>query len=583
WAVHGPDPLGIGATGQDADVVIAQFTGQTDALTEVLALVQGWPPDERTLVVVTRGAVAARPGDTVPDLVHAPVHGLVRSAQSEHPGRFLLVDVDDDPASLTALPAAIAAAGADGEPQIAVRAGVPLAPRLVRLARQTVTTTPRTGTALVTGATGTLGAELAKHLVAAHGYRRLVLTSRSGPAAPGATELVAELTELGAHATVVACDVADRAAIAGVLAAIPPEHPLTAVAHTAAVLDDGVVAALTPDRLRHVLTPKARGALNLHELTRDADLEIFALFSSAAGVLGGAGQGNYAAANTYVDALAQHRAAIGLPAVSLAWGPWAQRSALTGDLTDTDLRRLARHGLIPMATEDGLRLFDEALTAGRALVVPMGFSPAALRAGGAEVAPLLRGLVSTGGAASAAGSAEALRRKLTAAPDTERGRILLDLVRTQTAIVLGYGNPGLVDARRGFVELGLDSLTGVELRNRLARGTGLRLPATTVFDHPTPDALARHLRTGLEPRPGGAGPAAFAELARLERALAGVTPGGAELMADRGALTTRLRALLDHLTDVPTDHTAHAEVPDSLDSATAEDLYTLLDQEFSKS
>ena len=173
-----------------------------------------------------------------------------------------------------------------------------------------------------------------------------------------------------------------------------------------------------------------------------------------------------------------------------------------------------------------------------------------------------------------------MRRKLSAASDTERGRILLDLVRTQTAIVLGYGNPGLVDARRGFVELGLDSLTGVELRNRLARGTGLRLPATTVFDHPTPDALARHLRAGLEPRAADAGPAALAELARLERALAGVAPGGAELMTDRGVLTARLRALLDRLTDAPAEH---AEVPDSLDSATAEDLYMLLDQEFSKS
>ena len=581
WALHGPDHLGVGAADQDADVVIAQFTGPaTEPVTEALALVQSWLTDERTLVVVTRGAVAARAEDTVPDLVHAPVWGLVKSAQSENPGRFLLVDLDDDPASLTALPAAIAAAGAHGEPQIAVRAGVALAPRLVRLPRRIATAAPlaATGTALVTGATGTLGAELAKHLVRVHGYRRLVLTSRSGPAAPGATELVADLAELGALATVVACDVADRAALADVLAAVPAEHPLTAVAHTAAVLDDGVVATLTPERLHHVLAPKARGALNLHELTLDADLEIFALFSSAAGVLGGAGQGNYAAANTHVDAIAQHRAALGLPSVSLAWGPWAQRSALTGDLTDADLRRLARHGLIPMATEDGLRLFDEALTAGRALVVPMGFSPAALRAGGAEVAPLLRGLVRTGGSASVAGSAEALRRKLTAASDTERGRILLDLVRTQTAIVLGYGTPGLVDARRGFVELGLDSLTGVELRNRLARGTGLRLPATTVFDHPTPDALARHLRTGLAPR-AGAGPAALAELARLERALAGVAPGAAELMADRGALAARLRALLDRLTDVP----AHTEVPDSLDSATAEDLYTLLDQEFSNS
>ncbi|MGX7825881.1 SDR family NAD(P)-dependent oxidoreductase [Actinokineospora sp. 24-640] len=584
WSLHGPDHLGIGTADPDgADVVLAQLVAPgATPVQDALNLVRDWLTDDRRLVVITRGAVAALPEDTVPDLAHAPVWGLLRSAQSEHPGRFLLLDTDDDPASLACLPQAIAAAAANAEPQLALRAGAAYTPRLVRLAPPTNTSdTDRTtkvgsesgaGTALVTGATGTLGGELARHLVRRHGYRHLVLTSRTGRAAPGADDLVAELTALGAEVTVAACDVADRDALAAVFDGVSDEHPLTAVVHTAAVLDDGVVSALTPDRLDAVLAPKVRGALNLHELTSGMDLGLFALFSSAAGVLGGAGQANYAAANTFLDALAQHRVARGLPAVSMAWGPWAQRTGMTGELTEVDVRRLTRHGLIPLATADGLRLFDEALATGSALVVPMGFSPSALRNGAAEVPPLLRGLVRVAGRGVEAGSADALRRRLTGAPDTERGRIVLELVRTHVATVLGYTSPGLIDAGRGFIELGLDSLTGVELRNRLASVTGLRLPATAVFDHPTPAALARHLKTGLEPEARTGGATALAELARLEQALAGVGPDD----ADRSLLAARLRALLAGLT------AADDAAPDSLDSATAEDVFELLDQEFSK-
>ncbi|TDP92869.1 type I polyketide synthase [Labedaea rhizosphaerae] len=560
-ALFGVDwhPLPVSTPADLTDHLVVRFEGSVH---DALALVQDSLDGERKVVVVTRGAVAAVPGDDVPALDHAAVWGLLRSAQSEHPGRFLLVDLDDE---TTALEPVVAA----GEPQVAVRAGVAYAPRLVRLDPPEQQLPEVAGTALITGATGTLGAELARHLVREHGYRHLVLVSRSGRAAPGADALADELTTLGAEVTIAACDVADRDALAAVIAAVPGE--LTAVVHTAAVLDDGVLSGLTPERLDAVLAPKVRGALNLHELTEGMDLRVFALFSSAAGVLGGAGQGNYAAANSFLDALAQHRVARGLPAVSMAWGPWAQRTGMTGELTDVDVRRLTRSGLTPMTTVDGLRLFDEALAAGRALVVPMGFAPAALRARPAEVPPLLRVLVPVS-AEPDTGSAAALTSRLAAAPDAERDRILLELVRTQVATVLGYQSAGAVDASRGFVELGLDSLTGVELRNRLAGATGLRLPATMVFDHPNPAALARHLRSGLEPRRHSPAELALADLAKLEQSLAGVTNG------DRAKVTARLRALLTtwNAADAP------EEVSDSLDSATAEDVFDLLDEEFSK-
>ncbi|HEU5470756.1 MAG TPA: type I polyketide synthase [Actinophytocola sp.] len=602
-ALLGADDLGLGAALSAAGcavtkhddltslagegLVLTQFTGADSeagdpasaaalAARRALELVQTWIADDRLagsrLVVLTRGAVAAGPGEA-PDLANAPVWGLLRSAQSEHPGRFLLLDVDGEPASLDAV-ATVAAAGPD-EPQIALRGGAAFAPRVVRMppAEPDATTglaeTP--GPVLITGATGTLGAELARHLVTTHGVRRLLLTSRTGPDAPGAAELVAELSGHGAEVTVAACDVADRDALARTLA----EHPVTAVVHTAAVLDDGVVSAMTPERLDTVLAPKVRGAWNLHELTQDSDLTAFVLFSSAAGVLGGAGQSNYAAANTFLDALAQHRTAVGLPGASLAWGPWAQRTGMTGELTDADVRRIMRTGLTPLSTVDGMALFDAA-SAGTGLVVPMAFNAGASRGSAAEVPPLLRGLIRVGrGAGDGAGSATALRRRLSAAPDPERRRVLLDLVRGQVATVLGYASAGAVDARRGFLELGMDSLTGVELRNRLAAATALRLPATLVFDHPTATALAEHLVSQLEPERPSPAAAALAELARLERALAALDAGD----EGRAKVTARLRAVVSRWSTEPSGPAGS----DDLESASAEDMFRLLDDEFSTS
>ncbi|MFE2512175.1 SDR family NAD(P)-dependent oxidoreductase, partial [Streptomyces naganishii] len=475
------------------------------ALHRALALVQEWLADDRfsasRLVLVTRGAIGTGPGADVPDLAHAPLWGLLRSAQSEHPDRFVLVDIDDHEASHRALPAALAM----GEPQLALREGAVRLPRLNRVAADPAHTVPALdpeGTALVTGATGTLGALVARHLVTEHGVRHLLLAGRRGPEAEGAAELVSELEELGAEVTLAACDVADRAALAALLSTVPAEHPLTAVVHTAGVLDDGVVESLTPGRVDRVLPAKVDAALNLHELTGDLDLSAFVLFSAAAGTLGGPGQANYAAANAFLDALAQRRRAEGRPATALAWGLWAERSGMTGELDDTDLQRISRAGVAALSSEQGLTLLDTALAVGDPALVPMHLDLASLRhADPASVPAMLRGLVRTParrtvtatGPAAAGGLAERLR----ALTPAERDRLLTEQVCAQVAAVLGHAGPESVDANRAFKELGFDSLTAVELRNRLNAATGVRLPATLVFDYPTPAVLASFLRTEI--------------------------------------------------------------------------------------
>ncbi|WP_344318191.1 type I polyketide synthase, partial [Streptomyces javensis] len=359
------------------------------------------------------------------------------------------------------------------------------------------------GTVLVTGASGTLGTLFARHLVAERGVRQLLLVSRRGDQAPGAGELAAELAGLGASVRWAACDVADRDALAEVLAGIPAEHPLTGVVHTAGVLDDGVIGSLTPERLERVLRPKVDAAWNLHELTRDLDLSAFVLFSSAAGVFGAAGQANYAAANAYVDALAQHRTALGLPATSLAWGLWAAESGgMAGELDQADMSRMSRGGVAALGTDEGKELFDAAGRAGEALLVPVRLDLAAARAEAAStgvVAPLMSGLVRVPARRTAEGSAGtgALAQRLARLNAAEQLETLLELVRTQVAAVLGYATADSVDPDRAFRDLGFDSLTAVELRNRMNAVTGMRLPATLVFDYPTSLVLAEHLRDEL--------------------------------------------------------------------------------------
>ncbi|MET9489767.1 SDR family NAD(P)-dependent oxidoreductase [Nocardia sp. NPDC006630] len=508
-----------------------------DATHEMLRVLQAWLDEPRcaasTLVVVTHGAVGGA-GHDVTDLAGSAVWGLVRSAQSEAPGRIVLVDTDIDELTADGLAAVIVS----GEPQVVIRAGVVHVARLTRLpdtgksVRAASVDVPRpvsgsggvvsAGTVLITGGTGGLGVVLARHLVTNHGVRSLVLASRRGAAAPGASLLVTELGELGARVRIVACDIATREGVAELLAAVPEQFPLTGVVHAAAVLDDGVITSLTPDRMDAVLAAKADAAWHLHELTRELDLGLFVLYSSVAGVLGNAGQGNYAAANVFLDGLAEHRRASGLIATSIAWGFWASDTGMTGHLADTDTARLSRVGLSPISTEQGLAMFDTAIVADRATVVAATLDRVALdaqiRAG--TLNPLLRGLVSSARRRSVPERSRepraVLRERVSALAEAERLPMLLGVVRDQMAIVLGHEGPDAVDPTSNFRELGFDSLAAVEARNRLNTITGLRLPATLIFDHPTPATLARHIMHELLGAPGetAAAPMRLSDAAR---------------------------------------------------------------------
>ncbi|MFF6788759.1 type I polyketide synthase [Streptomyces filamentosus] len=552
--------------GEEApDVVVLDHTAPEDGAAgtaerahatarDTLEVLQGWVADERLagshLVVLTAGAVAVADGETLPGLAGAPVWGLLRSAHEEYPGRFTTVDAD--PEGPAPSPGTLARAVALDEPEAAVRGGRLLAPRLRRTpagARPQAVpfAVDPGGTVLVTGGTGGLGGAVARHLVEQHGARHLLLVSRRGERAPGAGALKDALTGAGAESvTVAACDVADRKALARLLGSVPAGRPLTAVVHTAGVLDDGTITSLTPERLARVLRPKTDAALLLDELTRDAGLSAFVLFSSLAGTLGSAGQGNYAAANAFLDALAQRRRAEGLPAVSLGWGLWTAGDGMAESIGDAERQRLAASGILALSGDEGLALFSEALRAERAALLPVRLDTAPIRARAdvVEVPALLRELVRVPAhRARRAGTPGGLPDGFAALSEAERERILLDLVRTRTAVVLGYASAEEAEPGRDFLEAGVDSLSAMEIRNLVNKATGADLPTSALFDHRTPAALAAHLRERLaEAAAGNARPApdrdgetpeTFRGLFR-QAILTGNLPGGIRLLKAAG-------------------------------------------------
>ncbi|MFJ3792508.1 SDR family NAD(P)-dependent oxidoreductase, partial [Kitasatospora sp. NPDC090091] len=451
---------------------------------DAMALAQRWLASEwlgeARLVVATRGAAAV--GAEAPDVAQAAASGLVRSAQAEHPGRFVLVDLDDQDVPDWA------AVLASDEPQLALRGGRLLAPRLARVSAVPGALPVLDGTVLVTGGTSGLGALFAKHLVERHGVRDLLLVSRRGAAAEGVAELVAELAAAGAMARVEACDVADRDQLAALVASV---EKLTAVVHAAGVLDDGVIESMTAEQIERVMRPKVDAAWHLHELTAGTDLAAFVLFSSVAALIGAPGQANYAAANAALDALAAKRRAEGLAAMSLAWGLWAEAGGMTGQLGDDEVARLERMGVGAITADLGPKLFDQALALDTTLLAPVKLDAAALRsqARAGLLPAVLRGLVRMPN--RTAGSGGSLAERLAGLAEADRERVVLELVQTQVAAVLGHATGTALDPDRAFKDLGFDSLSAVELRNRLTQATGLRLPATLVFDHPSPAMVAR--------------------------------------------------------------------------------------------
>ncbi|PBO16915.1 polyketide synthase, partial [Streptomyces albidoflavus] len=438
------------------------------------------------------------------------------------------------------------------------------------------------GTVLITGGTGALGGHLARRFARA-GMRHLLLTSRRGADAPGAAELAAELRELGAEVTVAACDTADREATAALLDGVPAAHPLTAVVHTAGILDDGVIASLTPERLASVLRPKVDAVWHLHELTRDLDLAAFLPFSSVAGVMGSPGQGNYAAANSFLDALTRHRRHLGLAGTSLAWGPWAHDGGMTSTLSDTDMRRMQSGGLPPLAVDQGLELFDIARGSDESFLVLVGLAAGAMRGAAPEdLPPLFRSMVRSGrrtaASTDAAGASAALGAKLAGLGAAERVRYVTDLVREQAARVLGHASPKSVDVSQEFRELGVDSLTALELRNHLATATGLRLPATLVFDYPTPTSLAEHFvaeLAGDDAVPQG--PSLLAELDRFETLLSAGDPDE----ITRAGLALRLGQMLDQVRGNAPEQ-AGSSLDDDFESASTDEVFAFIDNELGR-
>jgi polyketide synthase 7 len=603
-------------TSLHASGAVADARDGLRAADELLGLVQGWlgraALADARLVVVTCGAVAVgEPGEGMAvDPVGAGAWGLIRSAQSENPERFVLLDLDPESheGAKSAAEAVVRAVDLR-EPQVAVRSGRVLVPRLGRAGTGGALPADAgeapgaggvldpDGTVLITGGTGTLGGLVAEHLARTWGVRHLLLVSRSGPHAPGAAELAERLDALGARVRIRAADVTDPAEVAGLVGGVDPAHPLTGVVHAAGVLDDAVLTSQTPERLARVWEPKASAAAHLHTATADLPLALFVVFSSTAATLGSSGQSNYAASNAFCDALAAHRRALGLPGVSVAWGLWADASGMTGHLDEADRARMARSGIGAMSGERALGLLDAAVRHGAPHLVAIDLDVRALAGQPALTLPApLRALTGGGTARRTAATGRPhtdWTGHLAALPRDEQHRVLLNLVLTHAAAALGHSDADRIACERGFLDLGFDSLTAIELRNRLTAVTGLRLATTLIFDQPNPAALAAHLHTELAP--GDVDPLApvLGELERMEGTLLAV----ARDEAAWDALHKRLRSTLSKLDalrggpaegvpaeDGPAEDgpAAGAAVTGRIQDASTDEIFQFIDQDLGR-
>ena len=441
------------------------------------------------------------------------------------------------------------------------------------------------GSVVITGGTGMAGSAVAEHLVARYGVAHVVLVSRSGAEAEGVAELTERLKAAGAQVSVAACDVADRDAVATLLDTIDPRYPLKGVFHAAGVLDDGLLASLTPQRVDTVLRAKVDGAWNLHELTADLDLSAFVMFSSMAGIVGTPGQANYAAANSFLDALAAHRRAQGLPGLSVAWGLWEQASAMTRHLGEHDKARISRAGMAPLSTPTALQLFDDAMLADHPLMIATHLDTTGIGASGA-VPPILRDMVTRPGRrlvadSDSAASLSGLAERLQGLSPEQRHHQLVELVCTNAATVLGRSVAD-VGADLALQDLGFDSLTAVELRNRLKNATGLTISPTAIFDHPTLSALAEHVDEQL----GSAAittstsknePDKLARFNDIAHELQTLVNQPDWTDGDKARLTARMQAILADLT---TSETTTESLDHDMAKIAESELLAILDEDF---
>ncbi|QSB16034.1 KR domain-containing protein [Natronosporangium hydrolyticum] len=523
-----------------------------------------------SLAIVTRLGAAVGAADVDP--ATASVWGLVRAAQAEHPGRFQLIDVDGTAEADQQLSSALASS----EPEFAIRGSRTYVPRLEAIPVPPVANQPAFGggAVLVTGGTGGLGALVARHLVVGCGVRDVVLVSRRGWGAVGVEGLVGELESVGARVRVFGCDVGDREALVGLLGEVG--GGLSGVVHAAGVAGGGTVDVLDAGGVGEVFRSKVCGAWYLHELTRDLELSAFVLFSSAGGLVLAAGQGDYAAANVFLDALAVHRRALGLPGQSLAWGLWRTETGLSEQLDDGAIQRLTRLGFPPLRPDIGRRLFDAATSSDEPVLVPIHIDQATVTSRDvADLPALLAGKPTSMTTADAGRESPTLADRLGLLSENERQRLLHDLVTHQVAAVLGCSTDR-VKPETSFQDLGFDSLAAIELRNTLVSATGLALPATLIFDYPSVTALSKQLLSMLAPDdPDRVSPM----LAEIDHALSRID---SNLASDdeRARVGRRLEELARAWRVAGAQETADAI---SYDTASDDELFAVLDQELGDS